>query len=188
MNAESKQKLLEIATGAVEAAVKGEPRPRVECTEEELQQNCGAFVTLKNQGRLRGCIGNFTSDRPLYQIVADMARSAAVEDFRFLADPITPGELSDIDIEISVISPLEKIDDPLDIELGTHGIYIRRGGRTGCFLPQVATETGWGKEEFLSHCCAGKAGLSPDAWKESETEVLRFTAEVFGEQPAPNEA
>jgi len=107
---------------------------------------------------------------------------AATRDQRFLMNPITPGELDQIDIEISVLSPLEKTDDPLSLELGKHGIYIKRGWSSGCFLPQVATETGWSKEEFLSRCCGGKAGLTAEAWREPDTEVFLFTAEIFGEK------
>ena len=100
----------------------------------------------------------------------------------FIFNAPTAAELSEIDLEISVLSPLTPTDDPLSLELGKHGIYIKRGFAGGCFLPQVAAETGWTKEEFLSHCCAGKAGLPADAWKQSDTQVLLFTAEVFGEK------
>jgi uncharacterized protein len=79
-----------------------------------------------------------------------------------------------------VLSPLERTTDPLSLRLGVDGIYIRRGYAAGCFLPQVATETGWTTEEFLSQCCSHKAGLPPDAWKDPKTEVYLFTAEVFG--------
>jgi AmmeMemoRadiSam system protein A len=113
-----------------------------------------------------------------------MADAAATQDPRFFGRQLTPGELGDLEIEISVLSPLQRVEgDPLEaVELGRHGIYIRSGGRTGCFLPQVADETGWSKEEFLAHCCAGKAGLSPDAWRAPQTEVFTFTAEVFGQE------
>jgi AmmeMemoRadiSam system protein A len=135
---------------------------------------------LKNQGRLRGCIGQFTSESPLIELVVDMAKASATGDPRFLADPITEAELDQLDIEISVLSPLERTNEPLSLRLGNDGVYIKKGSTSGCFLPQVATETGWSKEEFLSHCCAHKAGLSPDAWKDAETEVYLFTADVFG--------
>jgi AmmeMemoRadiSam system protein B/AmmeMemoRadiSam system protein A len=147
-----------------------------------LKRPGAAFVTLKNHGRLRGCIGTFLPRAPLYQTVAEMAR-AATQDFRFRGNPVTPAELGDIDIEISVLTPLQKVGDPLaEIELGRHGIYIEGEGRSGCFLPQVATETGWSKEEFLSQCAAGKAGLAPDAWKKPGVTVYRFEAHVFGEK------
>jgi AmmeMemoRadiSam system protein B/AmmeMemoRadiSam system protein A len=149
---------------------------------EVLKRPGAAFVTLKNRGRLRGCVGTFLPQAPLYQTVAEMARAAA-QDFRFRGDPVTPAELGDIDIEISVLTPLEKVGDPLkDIELGRHGIYIEGEGRSGCFLPQVAAETGWSKEQFLSYCAAEKAGLAPDAWKKPGVTVYRFEAYVFGEK------
>jgi hypothetical protein len=149
---------------------------------ETLKRPGAAFVTLKNHGRLRGCIGTFLPRAPLYQTVAEMARAAA-QDFRFRGNPVTPAELGDIDIEISVLTPLEKVGDPLqEIELGRHGIYIEGEGRSGCFLPQVAAETGWSKEEFLSHCAGEKAGLAPDAWKKPGVTVYRFEAHVFGEK------
>jgi AmmeMemoRadiSam system protein A len=135
---------------------------------------------LKNRDRLRGCIGQFISDRPLIELVVEMAKASATGDPRFLADPITADELEQMDVEISVLSPLQRTDDPLTLELGTHGIYIKKGRASGCFLPQVATETGWTKEQFLSYCCSHKAGLAPDAWKEQDTEVYFFTADVFG--------
>ena len=111
-----------------------------------------------------------------------MAVAAATEDPRFISAPITPEEVKDLNIEISVLSPLEKIENPLDIELGKHGIHIKKGYRSGCFLPQVATETGWSKEEFLSRCASMKAGLPDSAWKEPDTEVYVFTAEIVDEK------
>ena len=180
MNQASRERLLEIACASVEAAVLGQPLPEVKEDEPELQGMQGCFVTLKNRGRLRGCLGHFTSTKPLYQLVNETARASARDDYRFLSDPITPDELPHLSISISVLSELEPIENPFDIELGTHGIHIRRGSASGCFLPQVATETGWTKEEFLGYCCSHKAGLAFDAWKEPETELLVFTAEVFG--------
>jgi AmmeMemoRadiSam system protein A len=117
---------------------------------------------------------------PLIELVVEMAKASATGDPRFFADPITADELEQLDIEISVLSPLKRTDDPLSLRLGVDGIYIKRGCVSGCFLPQVATETGWNKEQFLSYCCAHKAGLPADAWKDAETEVYLFTAEVFG--------
>ena len=180
MNDEQQHELLRIARDAVEAAVTGAPLPKPVSDDPELNAPCGCFVTLKNRGRLRGCIGQFTSDKPLIRLVVEMARASATSDPRFLADRIRPDEIDRLDIEISVLSPLEPTDDPLSLELGTHGIYIKRGSASGCFLPQVATETGWSKEDFLSYCCSHKAGLPPDAWKEAETQVYLFTADVFG--------
>ena len=177
MNDQQKQTLLKVARDTVEAVIKRQEITKPESDDPELNAPCGCFVTLKNRDRLRGCIGQFTSDSPLIELVAEMAKASATGDPRFFSDPITAGEL---DVEISVLSPLKKTDDPLSLRLGVDGIYIRQGRASGCFLPQVATETGWNKEEFLSYCCAHKAGLAPDAWKDPKTQVNLFTAEVFG--------
>ena len=179
MNEHARQRLLEVARASVAAAVKGEPLPEVASDDPELQGRQGCFVTLKNRGRLRGCLGWFTSEKPLLQLVNETARDSATQDSRFFSNPVTPDELPSLDIEISVLSPLRKIENPLDIELGTHGIYIKKGRACGCFLPQVATETGWSKEDFLGMCCAEKAGLSPKAWRDPDTEVSVFTAEIL---------
>jgi len=180
MNKEQKKVLLKVARDTVESVIRNEPVYKSESDDPELNEHCGCFVTLKNQDRLRGCIGQFTSDSPLIELVAAMAKASSTGDPRFFADPITIDELEQLDIEISVLSPLERTDDPLSLRLGVDGIYIKRGRASGCFLPQVATETGWSKEEFLSYCCAHKAGLAADAWKKPNTEVYLFTAEVFG--------
>jgi AmmeMemoRadiSam system protein A len=180
MNEAQRNELLRIARDTVRAVVKDGPLPRPQSDDPALTAPCGCFVTLKNGQRLRGCIGQFTSDKPLVELVVEMAKASASSDPRFLADPIKAGELDKLDVEISVLSALKKVDDPLSLRLGTDGIYIKRGCSSGCFLPQVATETGWSKEEFLSYCCSHKAGLSPNAWKDPKTQVLLFTAEVFG--------
>jgi AmmeMemoRadiSam system protein A len=182
MNETQRQMLLKVARDTVEAVLTGGSVPEPESEDPELNAHCGCFVTLKNADQLRGCIGQFISDRPLIELVVEMAKASATGDPRFFADPITADELEQLDIEISVLSPLRKTDDPLSLRLGTDGIYIKRKGASGCFLPQVATETGWSKEEFLSYCCAHKAGLPADAWKKAETEVYLFTAEVFGSE------
>jgi AmmeMemoRadiSam system protein A len=171
--------LLRTARKAVIAAVKGQSPVAPTSDEPELVSGCGCFVTLKNSGRLRGCIGQFISDKPLIELVSEMAVSSATRDPRFITDPITPAELDSLDIEISVLSPLKKTEDPLSLRLGIDGIYITCGRQSGCFLPQVTTETGWNEREFLTHCCTQKAGLEPDAWEKPETEVYFFTADVF---------
>jgi AmmeMemoRadiSam system protein A len=180
MDKEHEQILLNVARGAVRDAVNGQSPTVPSSDEAELIATCGCFVTLKNSGRLRGCIGQFISDRPLIKLVSEMAVSAAMKDPRFIADPITPAELGPLDIEISVLSPLKKTDDPLSLRLGIDGIYITQGDKSGCFLPQVATETGWTIREFLSQCCAHKAHLPANAWQSPETDVYLFTADVFG--------
>ncbi|MBE3069902.1 MAG: AmmeMemoRadiSam system protein A [Planctomycetes bacterium] len=179
---EDRRTLLAIARETIRGAVTGRPAPRLPVESPALAAPCGAFVTMKNHGRLRGCIGTFSARGPLHETVHEMA-VAATRDPRFRTEPVTAAELDRIDIEISVLSPLEKVADPLaDIELGRHGIRIDSPYGSGCFLPQVATETGWTKEEFLSHCAAGKAGISPDAWKSPDVSVYRFEAEVLGEE------
>jgi AmmeMemoRadiSam system protein A len=180
MNEAQKHTLLKVARDTVEAVVNHRTVEKPASGDPELNAPGGCFVTLKNHGQLRGCIGQFTSDDPLIELVAEMARASASSDTRFWANPLTPGELKNLDIEISVLSPLKRTDDPLSLRLGIDGIYIKKGYASGCFLPQVATETGWDKEEFLSYCCAHKAGLVPDAWRDPETQVFLFTAEIFG--------
>lgn len=179
-NADRKM-LLRIARG-VGGGIGGSRRPAAEVESEALERPCGAFVTLHNHGRLRGCIGTFQGRMPLHKTIQEMA-VAALRDPRFADQPVTARELADIDVEISVLSPLEKTKDPLsEIELGRHGICIESPYGSGCFLPQVATETGWSKEEFLSRCASGKAHLAPDAWQSPDVTVYRFEAEVFGEK------
>ena len=140
-----------------------------------LKQKCGAFVSLHKQGRLRGCIGHFGEDVPLYEIVAEMARAAAFEDPRFM--PVTKDELDDVDIEISVLTPMRRIKSLDEFQLHKHGIYIKKGYRSGTFLPQVADEVNWSKEEFVGHCAQDKAGIGWDGWKDAELYV--YEAIVF---------
>jgi len=182
MTDEQRNILLSVARNAVTAAVSGKKPARVSSDDAELNAHCGCFVTLKNRGELRGCIGQFVSDRPLIELVNDMAVAATTGDPRFFADRITPQEVKELDIEISVLSPLKKTTDPLNLRLGIDGIYIKKGLASGCFLPQVAAETGWNKEEFLSYCCEHKAGLKPDAWQDKGTEVYLFTADIIEEE------
>jgi AmmeMemoRadiSam system protein A len=180
MTDKQKRALLGVARKVVEAAVRGQAVSEFESDDPLFQEKRGCFVTLHNHGRLRGCIGQFQPSQSLLRTIRDMA-IAATQDSRFASNPVRPAELEQIDIEISVLSPLEKTDDPMSLELGRHGIYIKRGWASGCFLPQVATETGWSKEEFLGNCCAGKSGLPYDAWQKSDTEIYLFTADIFGE-------
>ncbi len=184
LSEKQKRSLLNVARKTIEQTVARRPLSDFESDDPLFAQKLGCFVTLHNHGDLRGCIGQFQPRQPLLQTVREMA-VAATRDSRFRAYPITPDELKDIVIESSVLAPLEKTDAPLSLTLGTHGIYIKKGWASGCFLPQVAAETGWNKEEFLSYCCQHKAGLPPDAWKSKDTEVFLFTAEVFGEKDFP---
>jgi len=143
---------------------------------DKLKEEFGAFVTLKIGGRLRGCIGYLVGDGPLHKTVARMARSAAFEDPRF--PPLAKNEFGKIDVEISILSPITPCPDVSRIEIGRHGLIIRKGQHSGLLLPQVPVEWGWDREKFLAHT-AMKAGLPADAWKDSESEILWFEAEVF---------
>ncbi|MEJ2722513.1 MAG: AmmeMemoRadiSam system protein A, partial [bacterium] len=142
-----------------------------------LAQPRGAFVTLKIRGRLRGCIGAIEPLKPLRDTVAEMARAAALSDPRF--HPLTEAELPDVDIEISALSPLRRIESAADVVVGTHGILIEKGRARGLLLPQVATEHGWDAPTFLAYTCE-KAGLDRSAWRDSDAKVFVFSAEVFG--------
>lgn len=143
-----------------------------------MKQPAGAFVSLYIGRRLRGCIGNFSPGKPLYEVVQEMTIAAASQDRRFA--PVESPELPYISIEISVLTPLKKISSIDEFELHRHGIYMTRDGRSGTFLPQVARETGWSKEDFLGHCSRDKAGLGWEGWKEADLFV--YEAIVFGEE------
>jgi uncharacterized protein len=171
--------LVEIARKAVTEAVTGEPPREGSPDPGPLPEATGAFVTLKRGGELRGCIGTLECRRPLTDEIARVAVSAAREDPRF--DPVRPAELEGLDVEVSVLGPLEEIDpqDASAIEIGRHGLVVEQGHRRGLLLPQVATEWGWDRETFLSHTCT-KAGLSPDCWRRG-AKVYRFAADVFGD-------
>jgi len=143
---------------------------------ERMEEKLGAFVTLKKNGQLRGCIGNVVGDAPLRKTVGKMAASAAFEDPRF--PPVTKREFGELEIEISILSPLEEVSDLEAIVPGRHGLLIRNAWRSGLLLPQVATEWGWDRETFLDHTCQ-KAGLPGNCWQEPQTQVFWFQAEVF---------
>jgi MEMO1 family protein len=142
-----------------------------------LKIPAGAFVSLYKNNELRGCIGRFDPDQPLYKVVQDMAVASSTRDTRF--NPVESGELANIKIEISVLTPLKKIKSPDEIILGKHGIYMKKGYNSGTFLPQVAKSTGWTKEEFLGHCSRDKAGMGWDGWKTAE--LYTYEAIVFKE-------
>ena len=145
-----------------------------------LARPLAAFVTLTNKGQLRGCIGSLEGNMPLAHCVQMRAVYAATRDSRFAANPVTKDELPELDIEISVLSPMRLIDDPEKIVVGTHGVMVRQGQRSGLYLPQVAPAQGWDREEMLDSLCAHKAGLTEDAWKKG-AELFVFTAQHFSE-------
>ncbi len=179
LSKEEKNSLIELVRDTIRARLNGQPLLHFNPSTERLSQNSGAFVTLHKRGALRGCIGYVEAIKPLYQSVQDMALAAAFQDPRF--PPLTESEFDDIDIEISVMSPVQRIDGVDEIEVGTHGIIIKRGFYQGLLLPQVATEQEWDRDTFLQHTCY-KAGLDGDCWKKPDTEIYVFSAEVFSEK------
>jgi AmmeMemoRadiSam system protein A len=180
LNAKQKKRLLDIAKTTIEAYVKDKRNLDFKEDDPVLNKEMGAFVTIHEKGELRGCIGNMIGRGPLYVTVRNMAIAAATQDPRF--PPLRQDEVKDIDIEISVLSPMEKIDDPDKIVMGKHGVMVQKGFAGGVYLPQVATETGWSKEEFMNSLCLHKAGIPVDSWKTGRCEIYIFTAEVFSER------
>jgi len=180
LSQEDKQRLLKIARNAVEEKARtGKTPPAPKDFPESLSGNQGAFVTLHKRGRLRGCIGTFTGGGPLAGTVHNMAIAAGWDDPRF--PHVTEKELPDLDIEISVLSPLRKIKDIAEIEVGKHGIYLTKDFHRGVLLPQVAVEQGWDRDTFLRHTCI-KAGLPPESWKDPDAAIEVFSAQIFGER------
>ena len=177
LNDEEKRMLKDIALTSIKDSLDGKriAQPILNSQFSILNSKCGAFVSLHKQGRLRGCIGHFGEDVPLHEIVAEMARAAAFEDPRFM--PVTREELDDIDIEISVLTPMRRIESLDEFQLHKHGIYIKKGHHRGTFLPQVADEVNWTKEEFVGHCAQDKAGIGWDGWKDAELYI--YEAIVF---------
>ncbi|MBI3398593.1 MAG: AmmeMemoRadiSam system protein A [Deltaproteobacteria bacterium] len=177
LSKEDKSFLLKITMETIESYVRTKKIPVFEVQSPALMERQGVFVCIKEKGELRGCIGIFTSDKPLYLTVADMAVSAATQDPRFM--PLVASELSQISIEISCLSPMKKIKAISEIEVGRHGLYIVKGFCRGVLLPQVATEHCWDRTQFLEHTSL-KACLPTDGWKDG-ADIYIFEAEVFGE-------
>jgi AmmeMemoRadiSam system protein B/AmmeMemoRadiSam system protein A len=177
-----KMELLTLARNTVETYLKENRIPEVDekSLSSGLISKAGAFVTLKKGGELRGCIGHFDADNPLYKIVQQIAVASSTQDYRFSA--VTANELKSIDIEISVLTPMQEISDVNKIRLGIDGIYIKKGGRAGTFLPQVASDTSWNLEDFLGHCSRDKAGIGWDGWNDKDVKIFVYQAFVFGEK------
>jgi AmmeMemoRadiSam system protein A len=176
LSAEHRQDLLRIARQSVASAVYGGTPPELDKVDKALRQRRGVFVTLKVAGQLRGCLGSVEAATPLVELVVRMAVAAATRDPRF--DPVTVADLNELAIELSVLGPLERCDDVDSIEVGRHGLLIKKGERSGVLLPQVASENGWDRAAFLRHTCL-KAGLPAEAWRDSATTLYVFEAEVF---------
>lgn len=174
-----KSELLALARKSVESAVRDHKiYDDTPSKFEALTRDRGAFVTLKERGDLRGCIGYITPTKPLALTVRDVAAAAAIQDRRF--HPVAPAELTQLQYEISVLSPIRRVLDPKQIEVGKHGLIMKKGDSLGLLLPQVPVEQHWNRTEFLEQTCV-KAGLAPNAWKDPDTDIFAFTALVFGE-------
>ena len=179
LNTEQKKTLLDVAKETITSAVNKQSIPDFKITDAVLNLKCGAFVTIHKNGNLRGCIGHIIGTTALYRTITKMAVEAALHDPRF--EPVMPRELGDIDIEISVLSPFEKITDISEIEVGVHGLFIKNGFYQGLLLPQVATEYNWDLKQFLEHTCQ-KAGLPRECYKGKGCEIFIFSATVFCEK------
>lgn len=170
--------LLAIARTAIERKINDETYNAVPREEKKLTDRAGCFVTIKQHGELRGCIGNFQSELPLYREVAQMAIASATEDPRF--PPMQKVDLNNFNLEITVLSPLQKSEDIEEIIIGTHGIYIEKGPNRGVLLPQVATEYCWDRKTFLQQTCL-KAGLNADDWQLPDTEIYIFSGQIIND-------
>ena len=179
LNEKDKKDLLSIARKTITSYITKNVIPDFDPKNysENLNKKCGAFVTLHKDGNLRGCIGRFSAEESLIKVVKDMAISSSTQDSRF--PQVKADEIDELDIEISVLTPMKKIESVDEIELGKHGIYIKKGYSSGTFLPQVATETGWTLDEFLGHCSRDKAGIGWKGWKNAD--IFTYEAIVFSE-------
>lgn len=171
--------LLRPAALAVRAVARGEPVRSAEGGEPLWEEARGHFVTLRGPRELRGCVGTLTPHQPLRVALPETAGAAATSDSRF--PPVATAELGGLHVELSLLSPLERIASPDEFELGRHGVAIRHGFRSGVYLPQVIHETGWGREEFLRSLCEHKAGLAGDAWRWPGAELYRFEVDEVGD-------
>lgn len=178
LSVDDKKALLQLARSSIECAVLGKPLPKTVSLEQNLHTPCGAFVTVRVSGELRGCYGYVNAYYPLAQSVQEVAVRAALEDPRF--EHVAPEELDAVEVEVSVLEPAVKVERIEEIEIGIHGLILETRLHRGLLLPSVATEYGWDREQFLSHT-ALKAGLPPDAWKNKNVTILKFTAEKFSE-------
>jgi AmmeMemoRadiSam system protein A len=173
-----KRELIKIAKEAISTYINSGEFINIESKDPLLNYRLGVFVTLRKGEALRGCIGQLQSEDPLFQTVRDTAISAATRDPRFF--PVSKEELDQISIKISILSPLTRVEDISEIEVGVHGVMIIHAGHRGILLPEVPVERGWGKITFLENVCL-KAGLHPDTWKENP-QFYSFTTLEFGEE------
>ncbi|MEO0225653.1 MAG: AmmeMemoRadiSam system protein A [candidate division WOR-3 bacterium] len=158
---------------------RGERLPVFRPNSSRLNEPYGVFVTLKKSDELRGCIGYVEAIKPLSQAIPLMAHAAAFEDPRF--PPVQSDEVADLDIEVTILSPLRKISSIEEIEIGRHGLMVKQGLRQGLLLPQVAVEEDWDRETFLRHTCL-KAGLSPDDYRKQSVDIYIFEGLIIREK------
>lgn len=180
---DEKKFMLRLARSTILDFLNERPLQKQDYFSETLKTKCGAFVTLHIRGQLRGCIGYVTAIKPLQEAIADLAISAAFNDPRF--PPLRKTEFDQIDIEISVLTPLQNVSNIDEIQVGRDGLVIKQGAYQGLLLPQVATEYGWDTLTFLHETCH-KAGLPADAWQDEHTEIFRFQALIFSENDYPD--
>ena len=180
MNNEDRLQLLDMSRKSIEYYLKHKKHYLLNYPVDPiLMKKRAVFVTLHKDGYLRGCIGQMQAKMPLYKAVIEMAAASAFEDPRFRS--VQKEELDNIEIEISVLSPMKRIYDYKKIRMGIDGVWIRQGIRNGVYLPQVATDTGWDQETFLRSLCSSKAGLPADAYKDTDTEIYIYQVEKFKE-------
>ena len=181
---EQQAQLLDLARFTIRESLGQTGIAAVQLTDPAFAQPAGCFVTLHTLAdhRLRGCIGQLQASGPLRDSVVEMAQ-AVLDDPRFRDRRVTPDELPQLDLEITILSPSVLAADVHDFDLLQHGIYLRCDGETGCFLPQVARETGWTKDQLLTRLCTEKMGLDPDAWQRAEARLFRFTTLIVGPRP-----
>lgn len=169
------------ARRTLEAVLAGKPKPEISYSDPIFMQKCGIFVTLKKHGDLRGCIGFIQGVEPLGQAIQQMAIAAATQDSRF--SPVKLEELDDIELEISVLTPLQDVKDISEIKLGRDGLILQRGAHSGLLLPQVPLEWNWNLDQFLHHLCL-KAGLEPGSHKLPDARLQKFSATIYSESEA----
>jgi AmmeMemoRadiSam system protein A len=183
LSPEQKRVLMDVARQTIRQTL-GRRMPPMQIPDDPgLRQPAGCFVTLHtlHTHRLRGCVGRLDTQQPLIDVVQQSAESA-LQDPRFLSYPVCLHELPELELEITVIFPLRPADNPLDFEL-SEGIYLTCNSRSGCFLPQVAQETGWGREQLLQRLCTEKLGVSADAWKDPSAKLMKFSTLIIGPEP-----
>ena len=189
LSSDQRRLLLDVARAVIRRVLSGRDLPAASdlpdgSDDPALLQPAGCFVTLHaaESHRLRGCVGRLDATLPLLEAVRSTAESV-LEDPRFLDDPVRLDELPGLELEISVVSPLRPVPHPLDFDPDVHGIYLTIAGRSGCFLPQVAQETGWGREQLLDRLCTEKMGLPPEAWRGPRARLSVFTTLTLGPEP-----